>query len=706
MNTGYLYPGCYDLVTPDGFIKKLEFIDATKALAVVQIEGISPAFVGYQLEPKQVVFNFKSALAQLGLNTREIEHQLDARLQTAEVKLEILAMDALAKQMLPLLQEGMYVGKLFAADERRKVQNPDYLLRMFGRADRESRPLLSLGGMQGSDALTLEKVDGAAVAFLTLQEGVIEYNPSIVGLLPTLVQALKRGMPVRDLVRLHQEWKKGKPKIAKPGEILLVASLPLHIRTVFARVVDGLLPEGYRHTSANVLQPDTEASGDIYELYGSATKEVFDIPLEFYKLEPHREHVFFVDRDQLQVCLESDEEIFKAFKTAPAPIESNASVFVVKGTQMKELSERDWIVRDPKPQPLPGIPHPIRQSLMVERYIEQQPSYPFLKAIESGLITSQGVLLTRYFPSPMMKRMLLSYYVQGALMGVYFQIPSRSNGSFFSQEDRALLTDLVTFGIPVFWVDETSKQVLQYLQRPRKTSGMFVPRKKCDLFNRSTFFGIYGSNLIAGNFGEELKKLLEGILKMREEMDHPLLSRTTPLALVTGGGPGAMEMGNKMAKELGILSCANIVDFRKNPDSVVNEQKQNPYVEAKMTYRLDQLIERQAEFFLDFPIFVMGGIGTDFEFSLEEVRHKVGARVFCPILLFGDVEYWKEKITTRFQCNRKHQTIVGSEWVSNSMFCIQRAEQGLRVYRDFFLGKLPIGDRGPIYEEGFVIVEP
>ena len=342
---------------------------------------------------------------------------------------------------------------------------------------------------------------------------------------------------------------------------------------------------------------------------------------------------------------------------------------------------------------------------MVEKYIQDQPSYPFLKAIESGLITSQGVLFTRYFPSPMMKRMLLSYYVQDHLMGLYFQIPSRSHGPFFSQEDRAMLIDLVTFGIPVYWADETSGQLLEYIQRPNKTSGMFVPQGQTETFLKATFFGVYGSNLITGNFGDELKTLLSAVQKMQHEVDHPKLNNQTPLALVTGGGPGAMEVGNFIAKELKILSCANIVDFSDRSASIINEQKQNPYVEAKMTYRLEQLVERQAEFYLDFPIFVMGGIGTDFEFSLEELRHKVSSGPFGPILLFGDPNYWRQKITSRFQVNNDTGTIEGSEWVSNCLFCIQNARQGIKVYQDYFTGKLKIGREGPIYPEGFVVVD-
>lgn len=703
--TSYLYPDHYDLVTPDGKIDKIEIQSETSALAEVSIEGISPAFVGFDLPKDQITFNFKSVLAQIGLNAISEEVLFDKERKRATVRIALSTIGPLAKEMLKYLTPEIYIGKLFAADERRRVRDPDYLARMFGRSDREGRPLLSLGGMQGSEQLTLERIEGRIVAFLALQEGRIEYEPSVQGILPTLAKALKQKMALRDLIRLHQKWVPNHPKTVTPDEILLVRSLPLHIRTVFARVVETLLPPGFKHTSADVLQPDTEASGDIYELFGNSKKEIYDIPLEFFTLEPHREHVFFSDRDQLQECLEDPKVIFDTFEKAPNPQEHRTAVFIVKGSQMLHLTSDDWIIRNPPQQPFPGVAHKIRQSLMVERYIEQQPCYPFLKAIENGLITSQGVLLTRYFPSPLMKRMLLSYYVQSHLMRLYFQIPSRSNGYYFSQEDRAMLLDLVTFGIPVYWADKTSGQILEYVQRPEKTSGMFVPLKKVETFKKATFIGIYGSNLLEGNFENELKTLLQGVLDLKTKVDHHLLGPNTPLALVTGGGPGAMEMGNRMAQELQILSCANIVNFQLTTDSVVNEQRQNPYVEAKMTYRLDQLVERQAEFYLDLPIFVMGGIGTDFEFALEEVRHKVGARQFAPILLFGPPEYWRSKITPRYQCNLRTGTIRGSEWVSNSFFCIETALQGLKVYQQYFTNQLQIGPGGPVYRDGFVIVD-
>ncbi len=341
------------------------------------------------------------------------------------------ALGPIAVEMLKYLQVGSLIGKLFAADERRQVRDPDYIARMFGRSDRWGRPLLSLGGLQGSNDLILDTVNGRTVAFLTLQNGRICYDSSIYGFLPTLAKALVANSKVRNLLRLHQEWHALIPRNVIESEILLVRTFPLHIRTVFARVVSSLLSPGYQHTTASILQPDTCASGDIYELFGKSKREITDIPLEFYTLEPYREYVFFSDRDQLQSCLENSQILFDAFESAPKPLENAAAVYIVKEQQFKELKPEHWIVREPRFHEFPGLLHSARQALMVERYIEQQPSYPFLKNIDNGVITSQGILLTRYFPSPLMKRMLLSDQIQRYLKGIYFLYPSLSNLNFF-----------------------------------------------------------------------------------------------------------------------------------------------------------------------------------------------------------------------------------------------------------------------------------
>ncbi|NCF71084.1 MAG: hypothetical protein GWP59_05210 [Chlamydiales bacterium] len=697
----YLNLSHLDLVTPDGKIKEITAIDEHSVKVCVSIKHISPKFVGYQLPEDLLIFNLKSTLGQLGVHSKTLGVELSPHNCSAKVFIELEVKGNVAISLLPLLEKGCYIGKLFAMDKRRLVRDPFYLSRMFSRYDFHGDPLLSLGGGHGSEQLILEKVDGRTVAHLAILNGVVHYDEGIFSFLPTLAKSLKNDhLSTRSLLSLHQKWNTKGSKTCSEGEILLVKTPQLHIRTVFGKVVNDYLPKGASHTSACILQPDTKASGDIYELFGKSEEEVYYIPLEFYTLEPQREHVFFEDRDQLKDALEVPDTLFSAFRSINKPNNSQASVFVVKGEQLLNLKEEDWIYRECKKTHLPGTNFESRQAAVLERFIKTQSSFPFLEGIEKEDITSQGVLLTRYFPSYFMKRALLSPRVLRLLKRIYFYKPSFSNGEFFTQNDRSLLNDLANFAISVYWVDEGSGKVLKYQQRKEADAGMFVPLDYTNAFVNSTTFGIYGSNLIEGEFEHELESLLKGIIEMKQDSSHLLLNKETPLALVTGGGPGAMALGNRVAKNLGIISCANIVNFSKENETV-NEQKVNPYIDAKMTFNLNRLIERQAEFNLDFPIFVQGGIGTDFEFCLEEVGRKVGAYNPTPVLLFGEEKYWESKISSRFKCNLEKGTIKGSEWVSNCFYCIEKAEQGLHIYRQYFDGKLPIGPEFPHFEKGF-----
>jgi predicted Rossmann-fold nucleotide-binding protein len=389
-----------------------------------------------------------------------------------------------------------------------------------------------------------------------------------------------------------------------------------------------------------------------------------------------------------------------------------ACVFVSKGGIFDKLETADWVASDPvKLAGHATITESSERLGQAQHYLTQQAEYPVLTAMSVGDITSDGVLLTKYFPSPILKSLMLSREVVGRLKAIVFTRVSRSYGGFFSQEDRATLIDLTNFGINVYHLEAGAEAgvaptVLMFMRRG--DSGVFVPLARRAEFADATFFGVYGSNLVEGDFEGELRRLLQGVLEVRKTANHPLLNPSKPLALVTGGGPGAMEVGNRVAKQLGFLSCGMFVDFgslSRKPGSNINEQKKNPYVEAYMSYRPEKLVERQSEFGLDFPIFLTGGVGTDFEYALEEVRRKVGTVSITPMVLFGTEDHFMNKIGKRFLENRACGTIKGSEWLSNVPYVVNSGAQALEVYARFFTGTLSIGGKAPANDRGFVLVD-
>lgn len=682
----------FDLTTPDGFIEKIE-----QNHAIILFEHISAQFLGFKIDPKLIQFNLKSVLAQLGLDASLLKIEIDFGMKKIRAEIEFIARSPLGLEMLKQIHKGAYVGKLFAKDPDRLVLKPDYLVRMFERSDRHGHPLLSF-----KERFDLQVINSQLIGFLPLLEGKVVYSEQIQGLLPTLGLALEKKISLRHLLQLHQKRDPSLKRDVNENEMLLVKTEPLYIRTVFARVKNELLPPGYLHTEASVLEPTTKNSGDIYEFWGKSDQPIEKIPLEFYVLEPYKEYVFFSDRDRLQALLANDQNIFEAFKNAPGQKGHKAATFVVSSTQMQKLAPKDWIVKDYFIESIPTAEMSPSDSMIIQNYILNQPETFFLNRIDWEEFTSEGVLFCRHFPTYFLKRLFLSDKTKKQIKRLYFQYASRSSDQFFTHEDRTFMIDLYRLGIEIHWVDEVTKKCLQFIERPGRYTGMFVPKDRIQEFLKATFFGVYGSNLKGSNFEQELTLLLKGMQEMKQSLSHPLLNPTTQIALVTGGGPGVMEVGNRAAKSLGILSCANIVDFSLKTGGYVNEQAINPFIDAKMTYRIDKLVERQAEFYLDFPIFLEGGIGTDFEYSLEEVRRKVNSVPPYPVILFGSPQYWEMKITSRFTINLQTGTIKGSEWISNCFYVVENHKEALEVYRRFFSDSLPIGPSFPPYEKGFV----
>ena len=466
-----------------------------------------------------------------------------------------------------------------------------------------------------------------------------------------------------------------------------------------------MLPKGYNHASADILEPQM-TSGDIFEFHASdpavpPTEEITHIPLEFYSLEPYREFFFFCDKDLLRENLEKKEVVFKALDTAPP--DDNAAVFIVKKFQLNELSSKDWIPADPELRSaLPTFPKTREERSIIKEYIERQAEYPILKSMQEGYISSQGILFCKNFTSNLLANFLLNEHVSRCLKGIYFLCPSNTHGNYFSHDDRSLLRNLAKQNVDVFWADKETDLLLKYVPRKDMDTGLFVPTDKVKDYENATIFGVYGSRFEITSYESELRKLFTALIEMKERVDHDLFQRNHAIALATGGGPGIMAMGNRIASELGLLSIGHAVDFRRPHETNDVNEAMNHYIQGRMTYRLEQVIIRQSEFGLDFPIFFEGGIGTDFEYALELRRIQVGSKKIAPILLFGDPEYFKAKISSNHQENLRKGTIKGSEWISNCFYCVQSHKQALSVYYKFFTSSLEIGKEHKGHIDGFI----
>ncbi len=700
------YASPYDLITPDGKIIKIEKTSDVASKAEIFISDIHENFIGFDIDKSDLTFNIKSTFAQLGISSKMDGIELSHSLLSAKVYLTFFSFNDIGKQLLSLLTPGIFAGKLFAKDPRRIIRSSEYLNRLFGKSDHQGNPLLILSEEYKTEEIIDDSEKHRVLVRVPLRKGHFVYDNHIKGFLPTVVKGLCENKPsFRKFLYLHQEHVQA-PRVIPKNDFLLVKTMKMSVRTLFSRVAHDMLPEGYNHASADILEPQM-TSGDIFEFHSTnptapPTTEITHIPLEFYSLEPYREFFFFNDKELLRADLEKKEVIFKALATAPK--DDNAATFIVKKFQLKQLQTSDWIISDPELYaPLPTFPKTREEKNAVNEYIQRQAEYPILKSMQEGYISSQGILFSKNFTSNLLSSFLLNEHVTRCLKGIYFLCPSNSHGNYFSHDDRSLLRNLAKQNIDVFWADKETDLLLKYVPRKDMDTGLFVPIDKVADYENATIFGVYGSRFEITSFESELRKLFTGLIEMKKRVDHDLFQKNHAIALATGGGPGIMAMGNLIASELGLLSIGHAVDFRR-PHETNNDvdETMNHYIQGRMTYRLEQVIIRQSEFGLDFPIFFEGGIGTDFEYALELLRIQVGSKKIAPIILFGDPEYYKAKLAGAHQENLKRGTIKGSEWISNCFYCAQNYKQALSVYYKFFTGSLEIGREYKGCIDGFI----
>ncbi|NDD99150.1 hypothetical protein EB008_02505 [bacterium] len=416
------------------------------------------------------------------------------------------------------------------------------------------------------------------------------------------------------------------------------------------------------------------------------------VKFALYKESEYKQKISFFSERGLNRALESLEVVQEVFSLTPNE-ENRSALFLTSNRQLKEPLTSFWLTVPSSKVELPPVIRNERHHQLLEQFIHDQPETAILESILNQQINSEGVLFVTYLPSFFLRGLFFQRTILKKLKRIYFMNPSKKTPGYFSHADRSFLLDLNAHGIEVFWYDKTLSKLLQFCERVLDYTGIFLPPNRIEEYHRALTIGIYGSSCVSKDIEGDIREILLGLETMKIDCSHPLLNPHRTLAVSTGGGPGVMGIANKVAFDLKILSLAHLCNFSFEP--------MNPHVDGKMTYRIERMIERQAEFLVKLPIFFIGGYGTDLELALEVVGRQVGSYEVTPILLFGDVYYWEQKITSRFTLNHESGTLRTGEYLSNCLIQVSSGSEAVEVYKHFFKEKLQLGTKGRIYLRGF-----
>ncbi len=239
---------------------------------------------------------------------------------------------------------------------------------------------------------------------------------------------------------------------------------------------------------------------------------------------------------------------------------------------------------------------------------------------------ARATLLLGYFPNLVEHTQICAAALEGKVARLIFRRASFEHGPFLSSRDHGRLADYEGLGVEVFWCNDEREHVVTHVFRGLR--GYFVRPGEVERFRTSLVVAVYGSTRpLAGEQVERVRRLVENLNRFFGGN----------LAILTGGGPGAMQQATDIAHRLGIMVGASFIE--------TVDQETNQTAEFYQTFQGRSRQARQRWFEIaSFHLFFMGGVGTLEEVGLTLTDMKLGVIEVSPLVFFGRHDgdrYWQ-----------------------------------------------------------------
>lgn len=655
-----LYP-YDDVITDDGYLWAAA-LEGDALRAIVAFDNISQRFVA-RAPSGEVRFILRSRICQLGLDaelnhierrsggTGRLECTVTLRrcrgLPLAEAVMDFLAN---CRKQVPL-------GKLFNRLPRRQLAFEEIIQNLGHRVD-------------GAPVIEVNEYSRAVedVIVVPLDDVVYEIpsgaNVNGEQILYLLTQGTRK-----DLELLRRPVPRETPHTV-PARGWLLSRLPVFtVREHFALVdrvmLNGQPVPGLRHASAKLFDPLSyrePATPAMVELFNDTDEElrVDGLGLKLYRPERRRCSVQAPCRSRLGALVAPGSNLAQRMDAALKGSELGGAKRIKHAAFVVDAAELESLEHHKSSAVVEVRDRAAAEAGSAALDVRECPEFDILDEISQGYIKASGCLLSYYFPRwDVASRIEVC---RDKLCALVFRRPSYSNGLFFSEYDVLRLKYFRELGIRVVWMRDDGP----YEYHIRNDCGFFLKPDIEEAFRAATFFACYGSS---------------ANVDPRVERDLPaFLERVSALfgqvGVVTGGGPGLMEVANRVASQQGMLSacCALSTEFSLFPQEV------NRHCNVLMFFDEYCRHIRQKNFAIArFPIFFPGGLGTLEEVGIEMCNWKLGVRRPAPYVFIGR-DFWRGMMA---HLGRAAETGMVDAKTLKNVFVVDDLLEAAAVYEGF-----------------------